>query len=901
MQDVPDFKKLYESEDYLTELIDTASKMEGVVMNSGTHAAGVVITDKPVVEYLPLHRPTGQTDDTPIKAVTQFEMNVVSDDLGLLKVDFLGLATLTIMARACDLIEARHNVHLNLDNIPVDDPATYELLGRGETAGVFQVEGSGMRRWLMQMKPKGLSNVIAMVALFRPGPMDFIPGYIRRMHGEEKVEYRHPTLEPIFRETYGYPVYQEKLMFAVMQLAGYTAPEADELRKAIAKKLKDKLLDHKVKFVKGAQYHGIDEETAGAIFDDWEEFARYGFNKGHAADYGIIAVQTGYLKAHYPVEYMTALMSVSKDETEKVAWYVADCRRMGIQVEPPDVNKSGWDFTIEDHEDGSSAIRFGMGAVKNVSQSAVDAILNVRNRGLFDNLNEFARRVDLRLVGKRSLECLIKVGVLDRFGPRPVLLAALDRILAVSTSHFRASDAGQMSLFGAHTGISDEIVLPNVLAEIDRREILNWERELIGLYVSDHPLSPVMDILDQSVTHFSHQLSEASPNEKVRVAGLITRIRPHQTKTGKHMGFVTIEDLQGVVELVVFPKTWDQVENWLEVDKIILAEGRVDAEGGEPKILVDNMTTELKVSVPLDHALSRQANRLESQRSGKNSFPGAKYPAQVVKTAPVGKVAETARAKSASELAPQPAQKRETFSGQSTTPPPPDTFPPDWEGKIPAIPAKPIEDVFVPEASPPIPTEKPTVTEPPTSAILEALIPEDGGTPDTYVKPTRIELVETSLVAEEINSSPVVEEAVDDQGAGEVSLPAPESPKLADADSPSEVVLEAPFDLPADLPPSVTYLLPPQPASGTDTVRMITVALRSTGDKTRDVLRMRRIHGLVSTYPGNDRFAFLVFERNQGYLVEFPNFTTGWCSELITQLNQLAGAENVRVEVITFH
>jgi len=297
LEEVPDLKNLYESEDFLHELIDTAAKMEGVVRNAGTHAAGVVITDKPVQEYLPLHRPTSGSDDSPIKAVTQFEMSVI-EAIGLLKVDFLGLATLTIMARACDLIKQRHGVELNLDNIPVEDPATYELMGKGDTLGVFQVEGNGMRRWLMQMKPRELANVIAMVALFRPGPMDFIPGYIRRMHGEEEVEYRHPLLEPIFRETYGYPVYQEQLMFAAVNLAGYTPSESDDLRKAIAKKIKDKLLKHREKFIKGAKKHDIAEETASAIFDDWEEFARYGFNKSHAADYGIIAVQTGYLKAH---------------------------------------------------------------------------------------------------------------------------------------------------------------------------------------------------------------------------------------------------------------------------------------------------------------------------------------------------------------------------------------------------------------------------------------------------------------------------------------------------------------------------------------------------------------------------------------------------------------------------
>ena len=333
LEENEEFKQIYASEPYLKELIDTAADMEGVVRNAGTHAAGVIITDKPVIEYLPLHRPTGASaEESPIKTVTQFEMGIL-DSLGLLKSRFFGAGNpFDHGACACDLIKQRHGIEYTLDNIPTDDPDTYALLGRGETAGVFQVEGSGMRRWLMQMKPRSLENVIAMVALFRPGPMDFIPGYIKRMHGEEKVEYRHPLLEPIFKETYGYPVYQEQLMFAVIRLAGYTPSEADDLRKAISKKIKDKLLKHREKFIRGAAKQQIDEVTAAAIFDDWEEFARYGFNKSHAADYGVIAVQTAFLKLHYPVEYMTALLSVTQNDNDKVALYVADSRRMGIRL-----------------------------------------------------------------------------------------------------------------------------------------------------------------------------------------------------------------------------------------------------------------------------------------------------------------------------------------------------------------------------------------------------------------------------------------------------------------------------------------------------------------------------------------------------------------------------------------
>lgn len=349
-------REAYDSAPYIKEMVDTAARLEGVVRNAGTHAAGVIISDRPLLDYIPLYRPTKTGDQgSPVAAVTQFPMEVL-ESLGLLKVDFLGLSTLTVMARACALIEARHGVSLDIHSIPLDDPATYGLLGRGEVLGVFQVEGSGMRRYLMEMKPTRLANITAMVALFRPGPMEFIPDYIRRMHGEEPVRYRHERLAPILEETYGITVYQEQIMYTAMQLAGYTAGDADNLRKAVAKKKAEALHKERDKFVRGAAGQGIPETDAHAIFDDWEAFARYGFNKGHAADYAVLCVETAYLKTHYPLEYMTALLSVFKGDTDRVALYIGDCRRMGIELRGPDLNASGLDFEIEAGE-GQRAIR----------------------------------------------------------------------------------------------------------------------------------------------------------------------------------------------------------------------------------------------------------------------------------------------------------------------------------------------------------------------------------------------------------------------------------------------------------------------------------------------------------------------------------------------------------------
>ncbi len=629
---LPDLKDAYNSSDYLHELIDTAAHMEGVVRNAGTHAAGVVISDKPLIEYLPLHRPTNNSEETPIKSVTQFEMGIL-DKLKMLKVDFLGLATLTIMARACDLIHARHGVEYTLNNIPTDDAEVYKFMGEGNTLGVFQFEGSGMTKWLVQMKPTGLDNIIAMVALFRPGPMEFIPDYISRMHGELEVEYRHPSMEPIFQDTYGIPIYQEQIMRAAVELGGYTPSEADDLRKAISKKKKEDIDRHHLKFVEGAVLKGIPRRPANSIFMDWEEFARYGFNKSHAADYGLLAVQTAFLKLHYPVEYMATLLSVTKHETDKLALYINDARNMGVEVLPPDINASEWDFTIEDRPDEKPAIRFGLGAIKNVGQGPVEIICQARKKnGPFNDLNDFTAQVDLRSAGKRALESLIKVGAMDKFGARAAMLEALDRIVAVSSSHFRAAEAGQLSLFGAATGVTESVTLP-LMPDADRRETLNWERELMGMYMSEHPLTPYMNEIRRVVSYFSSNLGEAAHEEKVKVAGMVSGIRPYQTKKGKMMAWVTLEDLTGTIELVLFPRCWEKYQFALEVGGVILAEGKVDAQSNPSKVLVDDIRTEIKLVEPAQLYLRPQERKRISRKAACPGRP-AHYPCHRLRRTP---------------------------------------------------------------------------------------------------------------------------------------------------------------------------------------------------------------------------------------------------------------------------
>lgn len=778
-----EFQTIYNEGGYVKDLIDTASKMEGVVRNAGTHAAGVVITDVPLLEYLPLHRPTNNSEESPIKSVTQFEMNIITK-LGLLKVDFLGLATITIIHRACDMIRERYNVDLNLHNIPLDDEATFDFISKGHTAGLFQLEGNGMTRYIVQMKPHDLSHIIAMVALFRPGPMDFIPQYIRRMHNQEPVTYEHPILERVFKETYGLPVYQEQLMLAVMEMASYTPSEADDLRKAISKKIKSSIDKHKVKFIAGAKKNEIDEKKAREIFEGWEKFARYGFNKSHAADYGVIAVQTAYLKLHYPAEFMTALLSVNMGDTTKVAFYIADARTLGLEILPPDVNTSGWDFVIEDLPDGRSAIRFGLGAVKNTGNAAVDMIFEARKAGKFKDLNDFVRRVDLHKVGKRTLDCLIRVGALDSFGDRKALLEVMDTMISISGSHFRAVECGQMSIFGSEAGVEEDIQLPRGTS-LDRRMQLEWEKELIGLYVSDHPISPYLPLIRQKVSHFSKDLSEAAHKEKVTVAGMVNRLRTLNTKNGNQMAFVTIEDIQGAIELVVFPKVWDKFGGLVRMDAILLAEGRVDAESADPKILVDTLKQMKESDIPAQSATGATV--------GEDNADPEQWQTDI-------------------------DTQRYSQSVNGYEEPPPSDEEASW------IPAQPPFEQPAPE---------PVVEE-----------HEEPGDP----------------IVDPVTPAPPVQ--------GEFKKP------------------------PAIVAPPSTYITPWEKKE----VKLVTVTLNSTGFKDRDIRRIRHIHGLLNSFPGRDRFCFLVFEHGFRHLLDFPNDTTNASQDLINQLVEYIGKDNVQVE-----
>lgn len=592
----------YTSRPYVQELLDTAVELEGIARHASTHAAGVIIADKPIVEYTPLHRPTKAAEEDGIGVVTQFPMEVL-ESIGLLKVDYLGLSTLTTMRKACDLIAERHGIQLDLDSIPYDrshpapDPAKpaskiFELLSSGHVLGVFQVEGSGMRRVLTELRPQEFEHVIAVISLFRPGPMDNIQAYIRRMHAQEPVKYHHPDVESILAETFGIIVYQEQIIQLAVKLAGYEPGEADMIRKAVAKKKRRLMDEHRHKFITGAVDRGYPQEVCLAIWDDIEFFARYGFNKAHAADYAVITCQTAYLKAWYTIEYMAALLTVERHNTDKIALYVADCRRMGINVLPPDINASESFFTIEKRAGQSPSIRFGMSAVKNVGEGAVDVLLQARrDHGAFHDLDSLAERVDLRKVGRRALESLVQVGSLESLGgTRAQQLRVLDRVLRVSQQTHE--NAGQLNMFGieafatSSTRIQD--TLPDVMV-IDDHEKRSLEKELMGFYLTPHPMQEAMDELEELVSAHSGELAGMTNKQLVTLAGIVSWIRPMTTRAGKAMAMVGMEDVQGSFELVIFPRDWERYREIVALEKVLLVRGEVDNARGESKVLVKSL------------------------------------------------------------------------------------------------------------------------------------------------------------------------------------------------------------------------------------------------------------------------------------------------------------------------
>lgn len=591
--DSPDLKTEYSNNPQAKQVFDMAVRLEGTIRSHGVHAAGVVIAPDDIVKFVPLEMAQ--------KGVvsTQYPMGPI-EELGLLKMDFLGLSNLTIIKNALRIIKKVYNQDIDIGTIPLDDKKTYELLGRGDTTGVFQLESAGMKRYLKDLKPSGFEDIVAMVALYRPGPMQFIDDFIARKHGQQKIEYPHPSMTNSLENTYGILVYQEQVMQISKEVCGFSGGEADTLRKAIGKKNADLLAKMKDKMIEGGEKHsGIKHELMEVFWKQLEDFAAYCFNKSHAACYGLVAYWTAYLKAHFPAAFMAALMTSDFDDTDRLAIEISECKHMGIKVLPPDVNESFHEFAVVPKPlNEEQEIRFGLDAIKNVGHGAADEIISVRDKdGLYKDLADFISRINGRLVNRKVWESLIKSGALDRFGDRGALLESLDSILAVGAKLNKDSAAGQTDLFGADESIEIPklaILVPESSSLYNEHEYLKWERELLGLYLSKHPLEEFVVILGEKSVPIN-QVTADYDGAYASVGGSIADIRQITTKNGQQMAFVKLEDLGGdEIELVVFPSAFKDNTLLWQKDKIIVATGKVNGKDktgsviSEPKLLVDS-------------------------------------------------------------------------------------------------------------------------------------------------------------------------------------------------------------------------------------------------------------------------------------------------------------------------
>jgi len=580
IHDSQELHQSYESDENTKRLIDMAMKLEGVARHASTHAAGIVITKDPLDILVPTQRPT--QDNSAI--VTQYEMHSV-EALGLLKIDFLGLKTLTVIQNAINTIKDLTNQEIDLANLPLADQKTFQLFQQGDTTGVFQYESQGFKRYLKQLKPTEFEDLIAMVALYRPGPIEFIPEFIARKHGLKEVKYLHPKLEPILKNTYGICVYQEQLMHIARDLAGFSLPEADVLRKAVGKKIKKLLDEQKERMVDGMINNGVEKKIAKKIWLTVEPFAQYGFNRAHAASYALIGYQTAYLKAHFPTEFMAALMTSEQNDIERIALLVDECKSMNLEVLPPNVNESDENFS----KASSKTIHFGLNAIKNVGHNVVTSIVEERKaKGPFKTVADFIERVQSKDLNKKSLESLIKCGALDDFGERSQLLAGLEQMLTLAKETQRARQNGQASLFGGESKISiPSFKLPEV-ESVSKKDRLSWEKELLGLYISEHPLKDYQDQLARTA-YPCQALSKKQVGQRIHIGGVINKIQKVNTRSGQPMLFVQLEDMTGRIEALVFPTVLEQTATAWQEEKIVLVSGRLSDRDGNLKILCDSV------------------------------------------------------------------------------------------------------------------------------------------------------------------------------------------------------------------------------------------------------------------------------------------------------------------------
>ena len=592
-----DLKKAYNEEDDVRYLIDMSQKLEGLPRHASMHAAGVVIGQKSIDEFVPLSR--GSED----AITTQFNMTTI-EELGLLKMDFLGLRTLTVIQDAVKNIKRSKGIDIDIDHLDIEDKAVYDLLCTGQTDGVFQLESSGMKSFMKELKPRNIEDVIAGISLYRPGPMDFIPLYIKGKEHPEDITYDCPQLEKILAPTYGCIVYQEQVMQIVMELAGYTLGRSDLVRRAMSKKKGDVMQRERQNFVYGNEEEGvpgcinrgIDEKTANKIFDEMIDFAKYAFNKSHAAAYAVVAYQTAYLKCHYPEEFMAALITSVLDRTDKVSEYVAHCRRLGIQILPPDINEGYSEFSVSD-----GAIRYGLSALKSVGRPVIDAIVEERNlRGEYKDLKDFVNRLSNKEVNKRTIESFIKSGALDSFGVnRRQMMMVYVQVIDQVNREKKSAMTGQMSLLdfmGEEEKKDFDVGYPPI-EEYGKEEKLAYEKEVLGVYVSGHPLEDYQEMMLKNIDVTTHDfIRDADTGETVAkdqimytIGGMVAAKTVKMTKNNQNMAFITLEDLMGSIEVVVFPKKYEQYRQYLEQDSKIFVYGRASISEDEGKMLLEKV------------------------------------------------------------------------------------------------------------------------------------------------------------------------------------------------------------------------------------------------------------------------------------------------------------------------
>lgn len=583
----PDLKELYKKDADTREVVDLAQQIEGRVRHVGVHAAGVVIAPAPLNQFVPV-----QPDPKSGKLITQYEMHSVGEDgVGLLKFDFLGIKNLSILADAVKRVKKIHNIDVDIENIPIDDTRTFEMLARGETMGLFQLNGSGMTAFLKQLRPSSIHDINAMVALYRPGPMESIPQYIERKHDNSLINYPDPRLETILDRSYGVITYQDDVMMISIELAGYSWLDADKLRKAMGKKIPEVMEAEKEKLMRGfLEYGKLSPSVADKLWKLIEPFAAYGFNKAHAASYGRVAYQTAYMKANYPSEYMSAVLTADAGDTEKISEIIHECVRMGIEVLPPDINESFGPFTVVPAKNGeSSMIRFGLTTIKNFGEGISEAIIEERKaHGAFTSLQDFLTRVTSRNLNKKSLEALIMVGAFDRFGERGHMLHNLETLLAFHKEVSQGKESAQDSLFGAFGESSIHTLELAPAAPAHKNEKLVWEKELLGVYVSGHPLDEHAHELAKRTSIGAYK-RDSRNGVPVITAGMVETVKELLTKKGDRMAFITLGDSLESIEMVAFPEVYKTYQHLFTVGTCIAVKGTLSIRNDEASILVDRV------------------------------------------------------------------------------------------------------------------------------------------------------------------------------------------------------------------------------------------------------------------------------------------------------------------------